>query len=72
MLNNFIKKYGLEGLKRITELFLAKESNEVIAKEFGVTRQRVHQWQKAFVVVTVKLSPLVSTVLTAMEGKAKK
>jgi hypothetical protein len=63
MLNNFIKKYGIRGLERIVELFVAKTSNEKIAEEFKVTRQRVHQWQKAFTTSTVSLKPFVSSTL---------
>lgn len=55
MLKNFVDKYGVCGLKRITSMFTKRESNQAIANEFGVTRQRVHQWQKVF--VTTKVTP---------------
>jgi transposase len=48
MVKNFTAKYKKEGLERICELFYKGVSNQKIAEEFGVTRQRVHQWQKAF------------------------
>lgn len=48
MVNNFVQKYGIDGLGRIIFLFREQISNQKIANEFGVTRQRVHQWQKAF------------------------
>jgi hypothetical protein len=67
MLNNFTKKYGHDGLSKITDLFVRKVSNEVIASEFKVTRQRVHQWQKAFTTSTVTVKPFVKDVL--MHGK---
>lgn len=65
MLKNFTDKYGKKGLKRICELFRNQYSNAVIAKEFDVTRQRVHQWQKTF---TVKKVLLNEFVLNALES----
>lgn len=59
MLRNFVSKYGDHGLKRICNLFVEGTSNQAIAKEFGVTRQRVHQWQKAFTVQKTFLKSFV-------------
>ena len=63
MLRNFISKYGKKGLRKITNMFLVRESNQKIADEFGVTRQRVHQWQKAFTEHRVVLKPTVAVFL---------
>lgn len=63
MLRNFINKYGLVGLKRISSLFIEGISNQQIAEEFGVTRQRVHQWQQAFTQKKISLRPHVKEYL---------
>lgn len=63
MLRNFVNKYGIDGLRRITELFVQQVSNEKIASEFKVTRQRVHQWQKAFTTSEVYPKNFVSQTL---------
>jgi DNA-directed RNA polymerase sigma subunit (sigma70/sigma32) len=65
MLKNFIKKYGRQELKKLASYFLMRSSNEEIGEYFGVTRQRVHQWQKAFTSTTTDLQPFVSKVLKA-------
>lgn len=59
MLNNFLKKYGKQELKQLASFFLSRTSNEVIGEHFGVTRQRVHQWQKAFTQTETALQPFV-------------
>jgi hypothetical protein len=43
---NLIRTYGMPMFLRLVELFRANESGPVIAAEFKVTRQRVHQWKK--------------------------
>lgn len=63
MLKNFMQKYGYSGLKKISVLFKEGTSNQVIAEKFSVTRQRVHQWQKAFVDQKVILKPHVEKAL---------
>lgn len=65
MVTNFVDKYGKTGLHRICEMFFQKQSNQVIAKEFGVTRQRVHQWQKTFVITQISFS---HDVVVALDG----
>lgn len=65
--DNFIKNYSKDGLKKICTMFCNKISNEIIAQEFGVTRQRVHQWQKLFVKKVVVLKSGVTDVLTDQE-----
>ncbi len=42
---NIAKKHGIEKLVRLIELFQKNTSGEEIAQEYGVTRQRVHQWR---------------------------
>ena len=63
MLRNFVRKYGYNGLKKITKLFRNRASNQIIAEEFEVTRQRVHQWQKAFTHTQVELKQHVKIAL---------
>ena len=59
MVQNFISKYGKEGLRKICDMFYQEISNQKIAHEFGVTRQRVHQWQKAFTKNNITFVPEV-------------
>jgi len=63
MLSNFVKKHGKKGLRKLTYFFVLKKSNVEIGKHFGVTRQRVHQWQKAFTEINVNIRPFVSKAL---------
>jgi DNA-directed RNA polymerase sigma subunit (sigma70/sigma32) len=63
MLNNFVKKHGKKGLRKLTYFFVLRKSNVEIGRYFGVTRQRVHQWQKAFTTTHVDIKPFVSRVL---------
>jgi hypothetical protein len=65
MLKNFIKKYGRHELKKLASFFTMRSSNEEVAVYFGVTRQRVHQWQKAFTHTKTDLQPFVSKNLKA-------
>jgi hypothetical protein len=69
MLQNFIKKYGKTGLKRLAMYFTLRQSNEVIGAEFNVTRQRVHQWQQAFTETHTTLKPFVEEVISGRKGK---
>lgn len=48
MLQNFIASRGEKSLRKIISMFQEQISGEVIAKEFGVTRERVRQWRDAF------------------------
>jgi len=63
MVSNFIKKYGIDGLTKIIGMFQDHIPNPKIASEFNVSRQRVHQWQKAFTLNQVKPSRAVSKAL---------
>ena len=54
MAANFVKKYTAEKLNHLLSQFYERTSNEKIAHEFGVTRQRVHQWYCAFVDVEIR------------------
>lgn len=63
MLKNFIKKYGRGELRKLTDYFLMRKSNEEIGAYFGVTRQRVHQWQRAFTNTRTDLKSFVSKTI---------
>lgn len=63
MLKNFVEKYGEKGLKDILKMFTEEKSNQIIADFYDVTRQRVHQWQKAFTVKNISLRPHVNQFL---------
>lgn len=69
MLNNFVDKYGFHNLVKISNMFLEQMSNQEIANIFGVTRQRVHQWQTAFVQQSVKLRPHVEKALQRVSSR---
>lgn len=45
---NFIANHGRDGLRRLLILFQQGVSGQVIADEFGVSRERVRQWRNAF------------------------
>ena len=45
---NFIKSYGRTRFRRLLEALAAAESGQVIANEFGVSRERVRQWKNTF------------------------
>jgi biotin operon repressor len=45
IIRNIVKKYGEEGLDSLIGMFEMGFSGEAIAKEFNVTRQRIHQWK---------------------------
>lgn len=63
MLKNFVEKYGEDGLSDILDMFIDGKSNELISDFYGVTRQRVHQWQKAFTEKRVTMKPHVKKYL---------
>ncbi len=63
MVHNFVNKYRISGLQRIIELFRQHISNQTIAQEFNVTRQRVHQWQREFTKIQVIPTEPVKKVL---------
>ena len=63
MLDNFMRKYGKPSLRKLATYLINRKSNEDIAKEFGVSRQRVHQWQKAFTNTHTVLRPFVEQAL---------
>lgn len=44
---NFIRKRGRQSYRRLIHLLKAQASGAAIATEFGVTRQRIHQWKNA-------------------------
>lgn len=43
---NIIDKYGAARFARLIELFQADADLGTVAEEFGVSKQRVHQWRK--------------------------
>jgi len=65
MIKNFLDKYGIEKLRDICDLFVDQVSNQTIAETFGVTRQRVHQWQKCFTIKRVNITNDVAVALSS-------
>ncbi len=45
---NFIKRYGNKQFHRLLQLLQEGESGQVIADQFGVSRERVRQWKNTF------------------------
>lgn len=45
---NFIQSRGMETFHRLLFLFEKQESGQVIAKEIGVSRERIRQWRDTF------------------------
>lgn len=62
---NFIKSYGRTKFRRLLEALAAAESGQVIADEFGVSRERVRQWKNTFgeVIIHYRVFPEVDRIL---------
>ncbi len=45
---NFVKRYGEKQFTRLIQLLQDGESGQVIADQFGVSRERVRQWKNTF------------------------
>ncbi len=59
---NFIQHYGKGRFKRFLKMLQAGTSGEVIADEYGVSRERVRQWKNVFgsIVMTYDVLPEVA------------
>jgi hypothetical protein len=68
---NFVDRYGPEAFHRLMGALSDGESGEVLAQEFGVSRERVRQWKQTFgtVVTLYQVHPDVQRVLD--EGAAR-
>lgn len=62
---NFIKTYGRAKFRRLLVLISEGESGQVIANEFGVSRERVRQWKNIFgeVITTYRVYPEIERML---------
>ena len=62
---NFIRRYGRVKFRRLLDALGRSESGQVIADEFGVSRERVRQWKNAFgtVITMYQLDPVVEHML---------
>lgn len=69
VLHNLLEKYGKERVVRLLHLFEENESGEVIAREFGVSRERVRQWRNLLGTTVTTFLPAdgVAQVLGACE-----
>ena len=45
---NFVNRYGLDGLNSLLRALEAGDSGQAIAERFEVSRERVRQWKNAF------------------------
>ena len=62
---NFIRSYGRSRFRRLLEALAANESGQIIADEFGVSRERVRQWKNTFgtVITLYQVHPEVERIL---------
>lgn len=62
---NFIKTYGRTKFRRLVEALANGESGQVVADEFGVSRERVRQWKNTFgeVITHYRIYPEVDRIL---------
>lgn len=62
---NFIKTYGRARFRRLLEALALAESGQVVADEFGVSRERVRQWKNTFgtVITMYQVHPEVERLL---------
>lgn len=62
---NFIKTYGRAKFRRLLEALANSESGQIVADEFGVSRERVRQWKNTFgtVITVYQVHPEVERLL---------
>lgn len=62
---NFIRSYGRSRFRRLLEALANNESGQIIADEFGVSRERVRQWKNTFgtVITLYQVHPEVERIL---------
>jgi hypothetical protein len=48
VLENFVEKYGRQALRRLLTGFEQNVSGPILAKEMGVSRERIRQWKALF------------------------
>jgi hypothetical protein len=62
---NFIKTYGRARFRRLLEALARAESGQLVADEFGVSRERVRQWKNTFgtVITMYQVHPEVERLL---------
>lgn len=62
---NFIKTYGRARFRRLLEALARSESGQVVAEEFGVSRERVRQWKNTFgtIITMYQVHPEVERIL---------
>jgi hypothetical protein len=67
---NFVKTYGRTKFRRLLEALAIGESGQVIADEFGVSRERVRQWKNTFgeVITHYRVYPEVDRILQERRG----
>lgn len=68
---NFMKTYGRARFRRLLEALAQSESGQVVADEFGVSRERVRQWKNTFgtVITMYQVHPEVERLLAERAGK---
>ena len=62
---NFIKTYGRAKFRRLLESLARSESGQLVADEFGVSRERVRPWKNTFgtVIMMYQVHPEVERLL---------
>jgi ABC-type siderophore export system fused ATPase/permease subunit len=68
---NFIKAYGRAKFRRLLEALANSESGQIVADEFGVSRERVRQWKNTFgtVITVYQVHPEVERLLRERREK---
>jgi len=67
VVRNLLEKYGRQRVLRLLSLFGKNKSGQVIADEFGVSRERVRQWRNLLgrTVMTYETHADVSAALSS-------
>lgn len=63
MAHNFIANYGKKSFAELLNAFSEGVSNAAIAEKLSVTRQRVHQWKRAFTKKSIIIKPEIAHLL---------
>lgn len=71
---NFIRTYGRTRFRRLLDALAQTESGQVIADEFGVSRERVRQWKNTFgeVLTYYRLYPEVERILKERQPRGSR
>ena len=66
---NFVNRYGIDGLNALLSALEAGDSGQAIAERFEVSRERVRQWKNAFGTV-ITMYQVHPSIRRLAEGKS--